>query len=136
LAGAGDQVDPALCNFLLCNKVATEGGKYNLEGIFYRLHALGYPCRHRCFVVVGWCGDGGSHFFTLRFLAPDRSKVLFETPPHPFILSGAAPYFNGVIEVELTLACEGTHWFEVMLNNRSCGFFPLFVETLPPKMPQ
>lgn len=123
-------MDPVLCNLLFCNKVAAESGKYNLEEIFYRIHPLGYPCRHRCFVVVGWCGDSGSHSFTLRFLTPDRGRVVFETPSHPFTLTGSAPYFNGVVEVELALEQEGAYWFEIILNGRSGGFFPIYVETL------
>ncbi|HBV95454.1 MAG: hypothetical protein JL50_02275 [Peptococcaceae bacterium BICA1-7] len=122
---------PVLCNLLFCNKVAAESGRYNLEGIFYRIHALGYPCRHRCFVVAGWCGDSGSHSFTLKFLTPDRGRVVFETPLHLFSLSVATPYFNSVVEVLLTFEQEGAHWFEIILNGHSGGFFPIHVETLP-----
>lgn len=125
-------MDPVLCNFLLCSKVTVESGKYNLEGIFYRLHALGYPCRHRCFVVVGWCGDGGSHSFSIRVHTPDKSRVIFQIPIHPFSITAANPYYNSVVEVELTLECEGVYWFEVLLDNRPGGAFPFFVETLEP----
>lgn len=121
---------PALCNLLFCNNVQAERGKYNLEGIFFRIHALGYPCRHRCFVVVGWCGDSGSHSFMLRFLTPDKSRAIFETPPHPFTLSRQMPYFNGVVEVALTVENEGAYWIEVLLDGQCAGFFPVLVETL------
>lgn len=121
---------PLLCNLLFCNRIESGRGKYNLEGIFYRVHAAGYPCWHRCHVVVGWCGDSGSHSFGLRFLTPDRNRVLFEIPAYPFRLTKTAPYFNGVIEVALPLHCEGVYWFEVTINAESLGFFPLHVETV------
>lgn len=121
---------PLLCNLLFCNKLESAGGKYNLEGIFYRVHAAGYPCCHRCHVVVGWCGDGGSHSFGLRFLPPDRGRVLFEIPAYPFRLTETVPYFNGVIDVALPLHCEGVYWFEVAINGETLGFFPLHVETV------
>ncbi|MCL6611526.1 MAG: hypothetical protein K6T66_08305 [Peptococcaceae bacterium] len=120
---------PLLCNLLFCNKIESGEGKFNLEGIFYRVHAAGYPCRHRCCVVVGWCGDGGNHSFGLRFLPPDRGRPLFEIPSYPFRLTPEAPYFNGVIEVDLPLDREGTYWFEVSLNGQLQGFFPLHVKT-------
>ncbi len=122
---------PVLCNFLFCNKVEAGEGKYNLEGIFYRVHAAGYPCRHRCCVVVGWCGDGGIHSFGLRFLTPDKRRALFEVPSYPFRLTPSYPYFNGVVEVVLPLDGEGVYWFEVTLNGEPCGFFPIHAETLP-----
>lgn len=77
---------------------------------------MGYPCRHRCYVVVGWCGESGSHTFGLRFLPPDRDRVLLEIPSYPFRLSGSSPYFNSVIAAELPLEREGVYWFEVILN--------------------
>ncbi|MCL6478946.1 MAG: hypothetical protein K6T65_11095 [Peptococcaceae bacterium] len=122
---------PVLCNLIFCHGIKSVKGKYNLEGIFYRIHAAVYPCWYRCYVVVGWCGDCGSHNFGLRFLPPDRSSVLFATPPHPFTLSVTAPYFNGMIEAVLPLGGEGVYWFEVILNGESLDFFPIHVETVP-----
>lgn len=121
---------PVLCNLLFCDKITAGRGKFNLEGIFYRVHAEGYPCRHRCYVVVGWCGESGSYTFGMRFLTPDRKECLFEIPQYHFKLSQSSPYYNGVIEVYLPLGREGVYWFEVYLNGESAAFFPLHVETV------
>lgn len=122
---------PVLCNMIFCDKITAGRGKYNLEGIFYRIHALGYPCSHKCFVVVGWYGGSGSHNFRLGFINPDRSRALFEIPPCNFRLSASAPYFNAVIEVILPLECEGVHWFDIDLNGEHIGSFPVHIVTVP-----
>jgi hypothetical protein len=124
-------MQPVLCNFLLCNNIRAESGKFNIEGVFYRVHAAAYPCRYRCLVVAGWYGEGGNYTFGLRFLPPDKSRHLFEIPPYPFSLSAASPYFNGVVEVQLPFDCEGVYWFEVTLDGRTAGFFPVHAAMTP-----
>lgn len=119
-----------LCSFILCENVRQDQGKYNLLGVFFRIHALGYPTRKRCFVMLGWYGDEGRHFWGLRFLNPDRTQVLREITSYPFTLTPHRPYSNGIVEAELLLDGEGTYWFEVLLDGETRGFFPVFVETV------
>lgn len=125
-------MQPVHCNLLFCDRIIPVKGKYNLEGVFYRVHALKFPCRHKCFILVGWYGVSGSHTFGLRFLPPDRSGTLFEIMSQPFRLSESRPYYNAVIEAALPLNSEGAYWFEVLLNQKSLGFFPIHVELLSP----
>lgn len=127
----GDPVRPLLCNLLFCENVIAEKGKFNLIGVFYRIHAIRYPCTHRCFVVVGWCGQRGSHSFVMRLTTPDRSRILLETAPHPFNLSPSAPYFNGIVEVVIPLECGGVHWFDILVDGDFLESFPLHVITVP-----
>lgn len=126
---------PVLCNMIFCDRITAGKGKYNLEGVFFRIHAMSYPCSHKCFVVVGWYGDSGSHSFSLSFLDPGRSRTLFEVQPHPFRLSASAPYFNAVIEVVLPLTGQGSYWFDVYLNGDFIESFPIHIITVPGSMP-
>lgn len=99
-------------------------------GVFYRIHVLSYPAKKRCYVILGWYGEEGKHYFSLRFLTPDRSERLLEMSSYPFSLDARRPYSNGVIQVELPIAKAGTYWFEVLLDGESRGCFPVFVETV------
>lgn len=119
-----------LCSFVLCENVQQDRGKYSLLGIFFRVHALGYPTKKRCYIMLGWYGDEGRHFWGLKFLSPDRSRVLHEITSYPFNLTRERPYSNGVVEAELLLEEEGIYWFEVTMDGEVRGHFPLFVETV------
>jgi len=130
-------VKPELCTFLLCDQVRVVRGKYNFEGIFFRLKALTYPCFHKCHLMVGWYGDEGDHVMDVKFLSPDGNKLLLRLPFHTFRLTGEKPYSNTVVRAELPLGGPGRYWFEILLDGKSRGYFPLFVETVPggAKMP-
>lgn len=120
----------ALCSFVLCESVQQDQGKYSLLGVFYRIHALGYPTKKRCYVMLGWYGDEGRHFWGLKFLNHDRSRVLQEITSYPFNLTPDRPYSNGIVEADLNLEGEGTYWFEILLDGETRGLFPVFVETV------
>lgn len=119
-----------LCSFILCDNIIQDQGKFNIMGVFFRIHVLTYPSRKRCFVVLGWYGDEGKHYFGLKFHNPDRSRILLEMSSYPFELASRHPYSNGIIQVDLPFEKEGIYWFEVLLDGESRGFFPVFVETV------
>ncbi|MFZ5590702.1 MAG: DUF6941 family protein [Bacillota bacterium] len=125
-------MQPGLCLFLLCDHVALNHGKYNLQGVFYRVHAKSYPCRHACYVVLGWYGRQGQHLFTLRFWAPDQQHLLLEIKSYPFHFTDDRPYVYFPVRAELPLFGDGTYWFEVLLNDQQQGLFPLLVQTMLP----
>ncbi|KJS15210.1 MAG: hypothetical protein VR69_13870 [Peptococcaceae bacterium BRH_c4b] len=120
----------ALCSFILCDNISHDQGKFSLMGVFYRVHVLSYPAKKRCYVILGWYGEEGKHYFSLRFLSSERSRVLLEMSSYPFSLEAHRPYSNGIIQVELPFEEEGTYWFEVLLDGESRGYFPVFVETV------
>ena len=91
---------------------------------------MSYPASKRCYVILGWYGEEGKHYFGLKFLSPDRSRLLLEMSSYPFSLDSRRPYSNGIIQVELPIEKEGTYWFEVLLDGEPRGQFPVFVETV------
>ena len=89
-----------------------------------------YPSMHNCYLVVGWYGEEGQHSFRVRFYDPDGMTMILDVPGHSFVLSPDLPYFNAIVRASLPLEREGVHWVEVLLNDSSCGRYPLHVVTV------
>lgn len=122
---------PQLCCFLFCDRVNLEQGKFSLQGVFYRIHCWSFPVYHRFFVVVGWYGESGSHFFQLFFRAPGEKQPFLKTTTQFFTLQPEKPYFNGLLEVELPLYRQGIYWVDVKVDDYCQGSFPLYVDMEP-----
>lgn len=121
-------MQPQLYCFIMCDEVRrAAGGKYSLVGVFYRVHAVSFPCLHSCHLVIGWYGKEGRHDFEINFSGPGGEE-LQKMPPYGFSLSPERPYSNVIIKAVLPLVKEGTYWFEVLLNGSMCGRFPLHVD--------
>ncbi len=132
----GMVLSPVLCTFILCDKVSSRQGKFSLEGIFYRVHPQAYPARHKCYVVIGWCGGQGVYRLGLKFWSPGDRRLLLEIKDFLFTIKAASPYHNTVISAELSLPEEGIYYFEVLLDDRQVGRFPLYVMAPPAARPQ
>lgn len=123
----GGTVQPVLCTFITCDRVSSNRGKFSLEGVFYRVHPQKFPVRHKCCLVVGWCGAPGRYRFRLRFLSPGDRLVLMEVNDFEFAITAACPYHHTIINAELLLVDEGIYNFEVTLEGQPAGRFPLHV---------
>ncbi|WP_435050981.1 DUF6941 family protein [Desulfotruncus arcticus] len=106
-----------------------------MEGVFYRVHPFFYPVKHKCFLVVGWCGTQGTYRFGLRLLAPG-GRVTLEINDFQFSISRSSPYHNTIINAELLLPEEGIYNFEIFLEGEPAGRFPLHVITAPARIKQ
>ena len=126
---------PALCTFIICDNVTSKQGKFSLEGVFYRIHPFFYPVKHKCFLVVGWCGMEGTYRFDLKFIAPG-GQVTLEISDFRINISPASPYHNTIINAELLLLEEGIYNFEIYLEGEPAGTFPLHVVTAPARIKQ
>lgn len=123
--------EPVLSCFILCDRVLGDGGKFNIIGVFYRIHAAGFSVVHRCSVIVGWFGSEGYYDFGLKFLNPAKTRVLLEVPFYPYLLTTDKPYHNAVLLAKLPIMEEGVHWFEVYRGGRKMAEFPLYVLVMP-----
>lgn len=122
---------PMLCIFMLCDRVTSSGGKFSLEGVFFRIHPRMFPAKHTCYLVLGWCGAAGNYRFGLRFLSPGDGAVLLEIKDYQFNITPAVPYNNTIIRAELALPEEGVYHFNVTLDGKPVGRFPLHVIKAP-----
>lgn len=122
---------PALCVFVICDRVTSSGGKFSLEGVFFRIHPRTYPLKHNCYLVIGWCGAEGIYRFGLKFFSPGDRAVLLEIKDFQFAITPASPYYNTIIRAELVLPEEGVYHFDVSMDGEAAGRFPLYVITAP-----
>ncbi len=122
---------PVLCVFVICDQVTSSGGKFSLEGVFFRVHPRTYPVKHTCYLVVGWCGAEGAYRMGLKFMSPGDRAVLLEIKDFTFTITSASPYSNTIIRAELVLPEEGVYHFDLTLDGEPAGRFPLHVVTAP-----
>ncbi len=129
---------PDLQSCLLCDDVRQErNGKFILIGIFEAIGAPTFPLVYpRLFVVTRWCSGEGTFHQQTRIVAPDQVTPVMEGQAIPFHLPHpVATATNVEVFLNKTIAAEGIHWVEVLLEGDMKLRFPLQIQRISPAPP-
>jgi hypothetical protein len=129
---------PDLQASVLCDDVRQErNGKFLLIGIFDGLmQPVNQPVCPKICLMNRWCMGEGEFTQRSRIVAPDGVTVVGEGQPVPIRLSGEQQVAT-TVEVFINLAFRqaGTHWVEILLDQKLRMRYPLHVRKIQPKPP-
>jgi hypothetical protein len=115
--------------------------RLDVEGIFRRLYAPGFPAEHQATLVVGieWDGgESGDQPFRLDLLDPDRSPVLTASGHTRVPVErepGAPPPLSRlVLPIDrMVFPAPGRYEFELTLGDQSVAGAPIYlIHDAPP----
>lgn len=132
--GKDPGVDPILRHLLFCDSVVPlVEGKLASYGIFTDLYTSTFPLAYPRFsVLTSWTHAPGFHIQQLRMLNPARSIIMHQSPESYFTLNDPTESAHVVIDVTQAIFTEpGQYIFQVFLDNRPMGEFPLHVRRRP-----
>lgn len=131
-------MQPDLQASLLCDDVRQErNGKFMLIGIFDGLIIDGEStvCPRMC-LVNRWCSGEGEYQQKSRMMAPDGVTIVAEGKAVPIKLESSRQVATTVeVFLNLKFEHEGTHWIEVLLNQKLMIRYPLHIRRGQPRIP-
>ena len=123
-------MDPLLRHLIFCDSVVPLlEGKLASYGIFTDLYATAFPLTcPRFSLLISWTNAPGFHIQQVKMLNPARSVIMHQSPESYFTLNDASESAHVVVDVNQVVFTEpGQYNFQVFLDSRSMGEFPLHV---------
>lgn len=123
-------MNPLLRNFLFCDSVVPiVDGKIASYGIFTDVFAEHFPLTYPKFsILTSWTQAPGFHIQQVKMLNPARSIIMHQSPESYFTLNDPTESAHVIFDINQVIFTEpGSYVFQVSLDNRPAGEFPLHV---------
>lgn len=123
-------MEPTLRNFLFCDSVVPIlDGKIASYGIFTDLFSEQFPLTYPKFsILLSWTQAAGFHIQQIKMLNPARTLIMHQSPESYFTLNDNTESAHVIIDINQVVFTEpGAYVFQVFLDNRPVGEFPLHI---------